>query len=45
MEKPAVGFLHITRDLRPIDPVHAEYRIVFAPLGGRFETGMRVPRP
>jgi len=23
MEKPAVGFLHITRDLGPIDPVDA----------------------
>src|SRR6266851_4710623 len=25
MEKPAVGFLHIPRDLGPIDPVHAEW--------------------
>ena len=35
MENPALGFLHITRGPGPIDPVNAEYRIVFAPLGGR----------
>ena len=35
MESPALGFLHITRGPGPIDPVNAEYRIVFAPLGGR----------
>ena len=35
MESPTLGFLHITRGPGPIDPVNAEYRIVFAPLGGR----------
>jgi hypothetical protein len=29
------GFLHIVRIEAPIDPVTAEYRIAFAPLGGR----------
>jgi len=38
MEGPALGFLHITRGRGPIDPVNAEYRIVFAPLGGRLRT-------
>jgi hypothetical protein len=38
MESPALGFLHITRGPGPIDPVNAEYRIVFAPLGGRLRT-------
>ncbi len=35
MGSPAIGFLHITRVHLDIDPVNAEYRIVFAPLGGR----------
>jgi len=35
MGSPAMGFLHITRVHGDIDPVNAEYRIVFAPLGGR----------
>ena len=35
MESPVRGFLHITRGPGPIGPVNAEYRIVFAPLGGR----------
>jgi hypothetical protein len=35
MESPALGFLHIIRVHGPLDPVSAEYRIVFAPLGGR----------
>ena len=35
MGSPATGFLHITRAPGDIDPVSAEYRIVFAPLGGR----------
>jgi hypothetical protein len=35
MESPVLGFLHITGVPGPIDPVTAEYRIVFAPLGGR----------
>lgn len=30
-----MGFLHIARARGPTDPVKAEYRIVFAPLGGR----------
>jgi hypothetical protein len=38
MESPALGFLHITRGPGPIDPVNAEYRIVFVPLGGRLRT-------
>ena len=29
------GFLHIVRIEAPIDPVNAEYRLAFAPLGGR----------
>jgi hypothetical protein len=29
------GFLHIIRVDAPVDPVKAEYRIAFAPLGGR----------
>jgi hypothetical protein len=35
MDRPAIGFLHITRVHGPLDPVNAEYQIVFAPLGGR----------
>jgi hypothetical protein len=35
MENSATGFLHITRVHGNIDPVNAEYRIAFAPLGGR----------
>ena len=35
MESPVLGFLHITRVPGSIDPVNAEYRIVFAPVGGR----------
>ncbi len=33
-----MGFLHITRVHGDIDPVNAEYRIVFAPLGGRLRS-------
>jgi hypothetical protein len=33
-----MGFLHITRVHDDIDPVNAEYRIVFAPLGGRLRS-------
>lgn len=33
-----MGFLHITRVNGHIDPVTAEYRIVFAPLGGRLRS-------
>jgi len=33
-----VGFLHITRVHGHTDPVIAEYRIVFAPLGGRLRS-------
>lgn len=29
------GFLHIVRGEAPVDPVHAEYRLAFAPVGGR----------
>jgi hypothetical protein len=29
------GFLHIVRGEGPMDPVNAEYRIAFAPEGGR----------
>jgi hypothetical protein len=29
------GFLHIVRAEAPVDPVNAEYRIAFAPEGGR----------
>jgi hypothetical protein len=32
------GFLHIVRVDGPIDPVTAEYRIAFAPLGGRLRS-------
>jgi hypothetical protein len=38
MDSPAVGFLHITRVHGNIDPVNAEYRIVFAALEGRLRT-------
>jgi len=38
MESSVRGFLHITRGPGPIDPVNAEYRIVFAPLGGRLRS-------
>ena len=38
MERPTVGFLHITRVHGPVDPVNAQYRIVFAPLGGRLRS-------
>jgi hypothetical protein len=29
------GFLHIVRIEAPVDPVTAEYRLAFAPVGGR----------
>jgi hypothetical protein len=32
------GFLHIVRVEAPIDPVNAEYRIAFAPVGGRLRS-------
>jgi hypothetical protein len=32
------GFLHIVRIEAPIDPVTAEYRIAFAPVGGRLRS-------
>jgi len=32
------GFLHILRVEAPVDPVTAEYRIAFAPVGGRFRS-------
>jgi hypothetical protein len=32
------GFLHIVRIEAAIDPVTAEYRIAFAPLGGRLRS-------
>ena len=35
------GFLHVTRVAARVDPVNAEYRIIFAPLGGRLR-GRRV---
>ena len=35
MESLVLGFLHITRLHGPLDPVIAEYRLVFAPLNGR----------
>ena len=35
MDRLATGFLHIARVHGHIDPVTAEYQIVFAPLGGR----------
>jgi hypothetical protein len=38
MDGPAMGFLHITRVHGHIDPVNAEYQIVFAPLGGRLRS-------
>jgi hypothetical protein len=38
VESPLVGFLHIARARGPVDPVQAEYRIVFAPLGGRLRS-------
>ena len=38
MEGPTLGSLHITRVHGPVDPVTAEYRIVFAPLGSRLRS-------
>jgi hypothetical protein len=38
MPEASTGFLHITRGPGDIDPVNAEYRIVFAPLGGRLRS-------
>jgi hypothetical protein len=38
MDRLATGFLHITRVHGHIDPVNAEYQIVFAPLGGRLRS-------
>jgi hypothetical protein len=38
MRSAAIEFLHITRVHSHIDPVSAEYRIVFAPLGGRLRS-------
>ena len=38
MPEAPTGFLHITRVPGDIDPVNAEYRIVFAPLGGRLRS-------
>jgi hypothetical protein len=38
MAEALTGFLHITRVHGDIDPVNAEYRIVFAPLGGRLRS-------
>jgi hypothetical protein len=38
MASSASGFLHITRLHGAVDPVNAEYRIVFAPLGGRLRS-------
>jgi hypothetical protein len=38
MGSSVLGFLHITRVPDPVDPVSAEYRIVFAPLGGRLRS-------
>jgi len=32
------GFLHILRVDAPVDPVTAEYRIAFAPVGGRLRS-------
>jgi hypothetical protein len=32
------GFLHIVRIEAPLDPVTAEYRLTFAPLGGRLHS-------
>jgi hypothetical protein len=38
MGRPTRGLLHITRIHGPLDPVDAEYQIVFAPLGGRLRS-------
>ncbi len=35
MAEMATGFSHVVRVSGLIDPVHAEYRIAFAPLDGR----------
>lgn len=32
------GFLHIVRIEAPVDPVTAEYRLAFAPMGGRLRS-------
>ena len=41
MAGKVTGFLHVVRVPARVDPVNAEYRIVFAPLGGRLR-GRRV---
>ncbi len=38
------GFLHVVRVGGLIDPVHAEYRIAFAPLDGRLHGRRHVTR-
>jgi hypothetical protein len=38
MDRLATGFLHITRVHGHIDPVNADYQVVFAPLGGRLRS-------
>jgi hypothetical protein len=38
MAGEGTGFLHILRVDGPVDPVTAEYRIAFAPQGGRLRT-------
>jgi hypothetical protein len=38
MSGEVTGFLHIVRVEAPVDPVTAEYRIAFAPVGGRLRS-------
>jgi len=44
MGSPATGFLHVVRVSGLIDPVHAEYRIAFAPMDGRLHGRRYVTR-
>jgi hypothetical protein len=44
MAEAATGFLHVVRVSGLIDPVHAEYRIAFAPLDGGLHGRRHVTR-
>jgi len=44
MAEAPTGFLHVVRVSGLLDPVHAEYRIAFAPLDGRLRDRRHVTR-
>ena len=45
MADTATGFLHVVRLTDAVDPVMAEYRIAFAPLGGRLRIVATIQDP